>query len=196
MPGMQIHMYGSSGLSLCLCLSKEQLFISPTDLCLSAGCLAQAARKLNLHCNGRGGNAVRDCVTQSDKMHKQSKNLSAMPRKIFTIYFSHCIQLRANSPSSVSSAGGSVQQKFQHKVHRTWRRAPAGSNMPCVSGAPQHWPPTHFSEKQTELGSLQCPFKTPSCPQHTNTGQHNHLHLEALLCKPIDMISQLALGEN
>lgn len=114
---------------LCLCLSEGWLVISPTDLCLSAGCLAQAARKLNRHCKGRGGNAVRDCVTQSNKMHKQSKSLSAMPRKIFTVFFSPCIQLRANSLSSGSSVRGSVQQKLLHKVQGTWRRASVGCHV-------------------------------------------------------------------
>lgn len=81
---------------------------------------------------------MRDCMTQSNKMHKQSKSLAAMPRKIFSVFFSHCIQLRANSLSSVSSAGGSDQQKLPHKVQGTRRKAPAVSNAPCASGVPEH----------------------------------------------------------
>lgn len=77
-------------------------------------------------------------MTESNKMPKQSKSLSAMPRKIFTIFFSHCVQLRANSLSSVSSARGSVQQKLPHEVQGTWRTAPMGSNVPCASGVPEH----------------------------------------------------------
>lgn len=96
----------SSDLSLFLHLSKGQLVISPTDLCLSAGCSAQASGKLILLCNGRAGNAMRTCMTQSNKCTSRGKSLPLMPRKSFTGFFSPCIQLGANSLSSVSSAGG------------------------------------------------------------------------------------------
>lgn len=104
-----------------------------------------------------------DCMTQSNRMHEQGLRVCNAWKKL-TSFFHPCIQLGANSLSFVSSAGGSDQQKLPNKEQGTRKNVPAGSNMAHASGVPKPCYPAHLSvKKDSKLGSLQMPFKAPSC---------------------------------
>lgn len=154
MPGMQIYMHSSSSdLSPSLHLSKEQLVISLTDLCLSAGCVVQADGKLIFSLQWamwKCYEGLHDII----KQNAQAEVKACLP----------CLEKASLVPSALVSGwewtawalsaqvGAAINRNCQTKSKRHEEDT---SNMACASGVPEPCHSTCFSVDQNfEIGSL------------------------------------------